>query len=362
MKSPALSGVTPRGHINRLSLRHDDEHPWQKSQPSLTDSCLGLPTIAQKKIKPSVWESIVQSLIYGIINSILTIPCMYGYAAIIFSHSDFTTFMPALAKLVLLSSVVHQIMFTMMSALPFAIGQVQDAGLIFLSAMATSICNSLGEQVPLEAKVTTVLVTIGISTATLGMTLVAIGKFKLAGLVSYLPMPVVGGYLAFIGLFCLFAGLSLCTGLVINSIGSMAQLFTWHNAILCLPGIVGGYIFLLVSQKFDNSFALPSVIVGVPILFFFVLYGFGYNLDDAREFGWVAPLAPAAGFSEMFSLFSFEHVHWSVLPSQFTTWIGMTFVVAFSSSLDVAAIEMDMGAQLDINHELKCVGWSNFVS
>ena len=38
-------------------------------------------------------------------------------------------------------------------------------------------------------------------------------------------------------------------------------------------------------------------------------------------------------------------------------------VVAFSSCLDVAAIEMDMGKQLDVNYELgEVVGWSNFFS
>ena len=40
----------------------------------------------------------------------------------------------------------------------------------------------------------------------------------------------------------------------------------------------------------------------------------------------------------------------------------MYFVVAFSSSLDVAAIEMNMGTELDYNYELKTVGWSNLVS
>ena len=35
---------------------------------------------------------------------------------------------------------------------------------------------------------------------------------QLAGLVQYLPLPVVGGYLAFIGLYCLEAGLSLMSG------------------------------------------------------------------------------------------------------------------------------------------------------
>jgi SulP family sulfate permease len=40
----------------------------------------------------------------------------------------------------------------------------------------------------------------------------------------------------------------------------------------------------------------------------------------------------------------------------------MFFVVAFSSSLDVAAIQMELGRPLDYNHELKTVGFSNFIS
>jgi len=39
--------------------------------------------------------------------------------------------------------------------------------------------------------------------------LVLTGRFKLGTLVAYLPIPVIGGYLAFIGLFCGQAGLGL---------------------------------------------------------------------------------------------------------------------------------------------------------
>ncbi|CAN0497868.1 unnamed protein product, partial [Laminaria digitata] len=42
--------------------------------------------------------------------------------------------------------------------------------------------------------------------------------------------------------------------------------------------------------------------------------------------------------------------------------LAMTVVVAFSSCLDVAAIEMEMGTPLDFNGELQTVGWSNAVS
>lgn len=41
---------------------------------------------------------------------------------------------------------------------------------------------------------------------------------------------------------------------------------------------------------------------------------------------------------------------------------GLYFVVAFSSSLDVAAIEMAWGRALDLDHELQTVGWSNWWS
>ncbi|OWZ11419.1 Sulfate Permease [Phytophthora megakarya] len=313
-------------------------------------------------LTPTQWTKLTNALMYGVINSILTIPCMYGYAAIIFGHPDFASFMPALSKLVMFSSVVHQIMFTFLSSLPFAIGQVQDAGLIFLSAIATSICNSLGEEVPMEAKVTTTVVTIGLATASLGVVLVLLGKFKLAGLVSYLPMPVVGGYLAYIGLFCMYAGLSLCTGLVINDFTSMMQIWHPHYMMLCIPGVVGGVILLLVSQRCENSFALPATILLMPLLFFVVLALCDISLDEARDYGWVSPASPPAGFVQMFELFDFSQMHWNQVVRQFTTWLGMTFVVAFSSCLDVAAIEMDMGSQLNINHELKSVGWSNFVS
>ena len=39
--------------------------------------------------------------------------------------------------------------------------------------------------------------------------MIVVGKLKIANLIQYLPMPVIGGYLAFIGFFCGQAGLSL---------------------------------------------------------------------------------------------------------------------------------------------------------
>ncbi|ETM34079.1 hypothetical protein L914_18763 [Phytophthora nicotianae] len=306
---------------------------------------------------------LTNAIMYGIINSILAIPAIYGYTVIIFSHRDFQDFMPALSKLVVYSSVVHQIMFTLMSSMPFSIGQVQDGGLIFLSTMATSICNSLGDNVPLEAKVTTSVVTIGIATALFGICLVVMGKMKLAELASYLPIPVIGGYLAFIGIFCLYAGLALCTGLIINDIESMINVFdNPHDILLCVPGVLGGAFLLVVSQRYDNSFILSAAIMIMPVVFFFILLVGGISMDDARDGGWIDPATEPATVTDLINLFDFSQMHWNELPKQFGTWVGMVFIVAFGSCLDIAAIELDMDRKLDFNQELNTVGWSNVVS
>lgn len=84
-------------------------------------------------------HTIFHYLIYALINVIIAVPGLYGYASVIFNHPAFQPHMNALAKLVIFSSFVHQLGFTLFSSLSFAIGTVQDAGLIFLSAMSNSI-------------------------------------------------------------------------------------------------------------------------------------------------------------------------------------------------------------------------------
>jgi hypothetical protein len=51
-----------------------------------------------------------------------------------------------LARFSFLAAAIHQMTFTLLSSLPFAVGQPQDVGLIFLSSMATGVAE-IGRQV-----------------------------------------------------------------------------------------------------------------------------------------------------------------------------------------------------------------------
>ena len=180
----------------------------KKSQSNDTSSVIQTPllkgnsttqsTSAAEEEGRSNNESFIYYIVYALVNSIMCVPCLYGYASVIFSHPVYQSHINALSKLVILSSVVHQFCFSIFSSLPFSIGQVQDAGLIFLSAMSTTIATSMlegqdanDEEVVSEI-VSTTIVLLGLATACLGSVLVVMGKFRLADAVAYLPLPVVG--------------------------------------------------------------------------------------------------------------------------------------------------------------------------
>ena len=307
--------------------------------------------ISSAKPKPSSRSTWLAPL-YGVINGILLIPVSISFTSIIYSDPFFQPYLPQLVKLVLFSSLVHQIAFTALSSLPFAVGQVQDAGLVFLSAMSTTTVASMRSANPSispESVLSTVIVELSLSTLLLGIALVIMGRLKLGSIVQYLPVPVIGGYLAFIGFFCGRAGLAMMSGPL---------------PLQWLPGCAMGCLMYLLLSTVKSPLVLPTCMVSMLLVFYGLVVWFsGWTLQDARDYGWIWPLQEQSnGLAEITALVSFSTIQWGEMSKQGLCWLGMVLVVAFSSSLDVAAIEMELGLPLDYNKELAMVGVSNVLS
>ena len=324
-------------------------------------------------------QTLCYSMVYAAVNAIVAVPCLYGYTAVIFNHAIFQPHRDALAKLVMFSSLIHQMGFVLFSSLSgFAIGTVQDAGLIFLSGMSNAIANRMTLQGHDEsAIVSTTLVLLSAGTALLGFCLFCIGKMKLANVVSYLPMPVVGGYLAFIGYFCLQAGIGLAISKPMVTFADWIYVFEDQNWIMALPALLAGCVLTMASRWSSNAGSrgssgvaascLPLCMILIPALFYVIVYCFFANddieqgdfLQHVRNQGWVGPVAPPTPVSDVLALVKFDLVEWKMVGIILWMWVGMVFVVSFASCLDVAAISLDMGEALDTNRELSTVGICN---
>lgn len=71
--------------------------------------------------------------------------------------------------------------------------------------------------------------------------------------------------------------------------------------------------------------------------------------------------SPSAPFWDIYKLYNIhdlklDGIYWKVVPRQIPTALALFFVVAFGSSLDVAAIQQDSPEPLDYNSELVTVG------
>jgi len=300
------------------------------------------------------------SFLYGLINAAIVLPVLMSFGSIIYRDEAFGPYMPVLIKLTVISGMMHQICFSALSSLPFAVGQVQDAGLIFLSGMAANIvqyCKSHGHND--EALLATVTIGLSISTALLGIGLAILGKLQLAQYVQMLPVSVIAGYLAFIGWFCGVSGFALMA----NGGGASITLsFLWKNAKFILPGLIGGLLIYLLVRRIRHMAVLPSCIFLLISGFYTVLLMTGTSVESATEYGWIRPSDPPPVWYHTWDYLAFDKVVWSALPPQALTLIGMIFVVALSSSLDVAAIELELNEPLNYNSELTMVGLSNVVS
>lgn len=107
---------------------------------------------------------------------------------------------------------------------------------------------------------------------------------------------------------------------------------------------------------------LPTCILLLIVLFYAALLLTGSTIESVTEQGWIRKMDPAPSWYHTWDFLRFDKVVWSALPNLALTELSMIFVVALSSSLDVAAIELELGEPLNYNRELSMVGVSNMVS
>lgn len=339
-----LPPMKPHHEESKNSPHHQNSQQIPKTRVTKNKSLV-------KKDNP-IWISIM----YGLINATIVLPVVMSFGNIIYQNEFFEPYMPVLIKLTLVSGVIHQLCFSSLSSLKFAVGSVQDAGLIFLSAMATdmvTILKSHGHKD--ETILATVTICLGLAAAILGMGLIVLGRLRLAGYVQLLPTSVIAGYLAYIGFFCGKSGVYLMAG-------TSELEVLWNKIVLILPGIVGGLLIYVMVRIIKHVAVLPVGIIVLLAMFYLALMVSNTSIEDATERGWIREAEPAPIWYHTWDYLRFGKVQWSVVPHLLLSEVSMILVVALSSSLDVAAIELEMKTPLNYNGELIMVGISNVIS
>jgi MFS superfamily sulfate permease-like transporter len=158
------------------------------------------------------------------------------------------------------------------------------------------------------------------------------------------------------------AGLSFMTETQIDSVADWGDLGTREDLFKIAPGILLGIGMFVALRYVHHVLTLPGTLGLSVVVFYLVLFSRGLDLSQAQSMGWVAPPVPPTPFYEAWELLDVRLVRWETVPLLVPSWVALTLVVAFSSSLDVTAIEMEKKQPLEYDYELQMIGLSNLVS
>src|SRR3546814_3241726 len=139
---------------------------------------------------------------------------------------------------------------------------------------------------PPQDMVAALIVAIAASTICTGLCFYLLGRFRVGGLIRFIPYPVMGGVLAGLGWLLLQGGLSVLTGETLRI--ETAAFFLEPDTLLRVGlGAVAGAVLLSVTRRVHHYLTLPGLLAGGIALFYAVVFLLGGDLQSIGEDGWL---------------------------------------------------------------------------
>lgn len=281
----------------------------------------------------------------GLVIGLMLVAFMVSFASLLFTGEQ-ARFLGVGVGFILVGATVHNLISARWSTIPGAIILPQDAS---TAVVATGLV-ALLPAVESGQRVGTIFVYTAVCTVVAGIVMLMLGGFRLGGLVRFVPLPVIGGFLAGTGWLLVAGGADLATS---GYAFDPARIVSLVAAALFAVG-------LLLALRFRPNVAVVPLMVGIGVvLFFLVLALTGTSLDEARTLG----LLPATeGTSFRNPIGDLLDADWSALGAGVGGIISVPLVATMALLLNVSALDLMRGGDADLDHELRTLGFANLVT
>ena len=199
-----------------------------------------------------------------------------------------------------------------------------------------------------------------LSAVVTGVGCLAIGRFRLANLLRFIPYPVSAGFVAGIGGAVCLAAVSLM-GVephwrTMPELLAPAALWRWG------PGVAYGVVLYLAIKRWRNALILPVSVAVVVGGYHLALAGLGLSGDEARAAGLLltstadGDLWPVLGFADIL------RVDWPALTADIPNMLALVLVAVICVILNLAGLEVAANVDLDWDREFQAGGLASTVA
>jgi SulP family sulfate permease len=319
--------------------------------------------------RPTTWlPTVAAGLIIGAVESVLAI----AFAALVFGGL-LGARLPDGIGLYLGAAALTLAFLAWRSGSRGVVGSVQDAAAAVLGLVASTAAKKAAD-LAYNARISglkdyehpdiflTVVAATLVVTVLCGVLFWVIGRFRLGGLIRFVPYPVVGGFLAGTGWLLFKGGIYVATGTLLH-LRTVPAMIREYQLVHWLPALAFGAILLVSVRVVKRPLVIPSVIAIGLVVFVAGMVATGSSIGEVREGGWLlfGPSETAQPW-HAWTLRALGGADWlSVLDS----WAGIVtaiFVATFALLFNISGTELVLDRDLDTNQEVRDAGVLNVVS
>ncbi len=303
---------------------------------------------------------LLPSLAIGVVFGIRNAVVFLAYALMIFS-GDLTKALSIGITVLFLGGCIHALVTALGSSLSGILSGVQDSPSVIMAVVVAALLAAMPQASP-ETKLYTALAAISITTLLTGMACLFLGTFKLGNLVSYIPYPVIGGFLGGTGILLVLGALKLMIGKSVT-LFTLGQLFQGEAWAHWTVGVAFGVVLFVLVKKVRHYLVLPGVLFATIAIFYLVLAASRTSIAQASQLGWlVKGTPPGVSMFHFWNPAGFLQVDWSVFLGQTGSLLACVVVSLISMLLNTTALELSTGQEIDLNNELRNSGWANLLA
>ncbi|MEM6349654.1 MAG: SulP family inorganic anion transporter [Cyanobacteria bacterium P01_D01_bin.14] len=300
----------------------------------------------------SPFQQALTDVLSGLLIGSISVLSAISLASLIFS-AGLESFLPLGIGVMLVSNLIIRTVTALGSAFPMVIGNPQPEQAAILSIMAAAIALRLGTTP--DAILPTVLAAIALSSLATGLFLLVLSPLKLDKVIRFIPYPIVGGFLAGVGLLLVKGGVQfmLPSGGLASMLGSPIR---W------LPGLLLAGWLMFVAQRVRRPALIPVSVLGAIALFYGVMPLMQLTLSAAESQGLLLGPFPQDRYWQVLDGITIAQVNWSILGQQVGNIIMLATLSALSLILSAVGLEVVTDREVQLRRELATVGLANCLS
>ncbi len=234
----------------------------------------------------------------------------------------------------------------------------QSAVAPILALLAAEIAAGMQDKASGETILMTVVAALWLTTILTGLIALGLGRFRLGGLIRFMPYPVFGGFLAGLGWLMFRGGIAVMTDGVVD----ISVLVDQQALLRWLPGVFYGVVMLVVQRRFKHPLVVPIMLVSGWGLFFLAVRGLHLPLAEMTAQGWFLGPFPAGWLWRPVVIPALGQADWGAILPHTGTILTVVMTALLGSLLNFSGIELATRQSVDLDKNLEAAGIGNLVA